>query len=248
MKTGKKPAQYDAKLLHLSDFESVKVPVIAPIGYGHYQKIKQNWGMLGNDRVGDCVLAGADHETMILTSITGKTASFTEGTAVSDYSAITGYNPRDPSTDQGTYMKDAMSYRRHTGILDSNNKRHKVGAYLALEPGNWTQLLQALYAFTVVGIGIEFPDSAMDQYFANKPWTVVKGSAVDRGHYIPVVGRPTSTYLEIVTWGRAMRMSETFYKKYNDESYVFISNEGLVNGISPEGYNLTDLNNILAAL
>lgn len=248
-KLGKAPAKYDPKLIHLSEFESAtKPPTIAPVGFGHYKTMSPDWGMLGNDNVGDCVFAGAAHETMLLTKLGGPAAVFNDKAVLSDYSAVTGYNPANPNSDQGTDMGQAMSYRRHTGVVDAYGKRHLVGAYLALEPGNWNQLLEALYAFEVVGIGIEFPGSAMDQFNANKPWTVVKGSSIEGGHYIPVVGRPTSTYAELVTWGRAIQMSKAFYQKYNDESYAFVSQEDLVAGKSAEGYNLTDLGSILKAL
>lgn len=247
-KTGKKPAQYDAKQIHLLDITPTIKPMTAPVGFSPFKLVKSAWGMLGNDRVGDCVFAGSAHETMVLTAIGGYQAAFNDSVVLSDYSYLTGYNPANPYSDQGTDMRQAMSYRRHTGVADSRGVRHKIGAYLALEPGNWTQLLQALYAFQVVGVGIEFPGSAMDQFNAKKPWTVVAGASNEGGHYIPVVGHSTTNYVELITWGRVTKMSKAFYQKYNDESYVFVSTEDLVGGKSPQGYDLNALTQIMAAL
>lgn len=250
LKLGKAPAKYDPKLIHLSQFETTTTPPKqAPIGFGHYKTISADWGMLGNDSLGDCVWAGSAHETMILTKLAGPVAVFSNASVISDYSACAGYNPANPNSDQGTDMGQAMSYRRNTGIADAYGKRHLVGAYMGLEPGNWTQLLEALYAFEVVGIGIEFPQSAMDQFNAGQPWSVVKGnSPIEGGHYIPVVGRPNLNYVEVVTWGTAIRMTKAFYQKYNDESYAFVSQEDLTNGKSIEGYDMTALSAILAKL
>jgi hypothetical protein len=68
--------------------------------------------MLGNDTVGDCVLAGGGHETMLWNREAGKTVPFTAANSIKDYSAITGYAPADPSSDKGTDMEIADAYNR----------------------------------------------------------------------------------------------------------------------------------------
>lgn len=195
--------------------------------------------MLGNDTVGDCVIAGAGHETIIWNKEASKTVQVTTQDSISDYSAITGYNPDDPSSDKGTDMQVAASYRRKTGITAQDGK-HKVMAYLSLEVGNETQLKQALSLFSAVGVGIQFPESAMTQFNDKKPWTVVKGSQIEGGHYIPAVGYDSS-YIYVVTWGQIQKMSWAFFSKYNDESLVYLSAEMLTNNKSLEGFNLTQL-------
>ena len=59
-----------------------------------------------------------------------RTVTFNNQSVLKDYSAVTGFNPNDPNTDQGTDMQVAASYRRKTGVLDAAGKRHKVIAYL----------------------------------------------------------------------------------------------------------------------
>jgi hypothetical protein len=88
----------------------------------------------------------------------------------------------------------------------------------------------------------------MDQFNHGKPWTVVKGSPNEGGHYIPVVGHPTLNYVYLVTWRRKIRLSKAFYQKYNDETFAFISPESLKNNKSPAGYDLVTLNEILGQL
>lgn len=247
MKLGKKPATHDPRDLQLAHYLDAAALPKRPKVFGHEQFVGADaWGMLGNDNYGDCVFAGAAHETMLWTAEVGQPAQFTDKAVLSDYSALTGFDPRDPDTDQGTDMREAANYRRSRGIIDAGGKRHKIGAYVALEPGNWQHLLDALYLFGAVGIGIEFPQSAMDQFNAGKPWTVVKRSPIEGGHYVPLVARRGDTRL--VTWGQTQRMSQAFYLQYCDEAYAYLSPDMLTGGKSPEGFDLAALTADLKAV
>lgn len=248
-KLGKKPASHDRRDLQLASFTYAKLPA-APVGFGLYTRFpKDGWGMLGNDQYGDCEWAEADHCVMGLNALASKQVAFTPSNTLSDYADCTGFKADDPSTDQGTDMHQSMAYRRKTGVVDSHGVRHKIGAYLSLEPGNWNQMLEALYAFRVVSIGIEFPEYAMDQFNAGRAWSVHSGSPQPtEGHAICVVGRPKTYDIYVVTWGQLQLMTKGFYAKYCDEAYAFISEEDLVEGKSPEGYDLSELTTILGEL
>jgi hypothetical protein len=246
LKLGKLPAVPGAVKLKLSTYlEKPQLPTPPP-EFGHDAQITA-WEMLGNDTVGDCVIAGALHETMLWTSIGSTVIPVSTDSALKNYSAITGFNPDDPSSDQGTDPAKAASYRRKTGIVDANGKHHKIGAYLALTPGDVQEHLTALYLFGAVGVGVEFPQSAMDQFNAGEPWDVVTGAKIEGGHYISAVARRNGM-LVIVTWGKEQPMTDAFLEKYNDESYAYISAEYLKSGQSPEGFNMRQLKADLAAV
>lgn len=244
-KLGKTPARKDAVKLKLSLF-GANLPK-PPATYGHYDLEAADWGMLGNDQYGDCVWAGAGHEYMLWNKEATKTVSFTADNVLAAYTAVTGFNPKKPDTDQGTDMELAAKYRRVTGVQDQTGTRHKVGAYLAIEANNRTQLKQAVSTFTAVGIGIQVPESAQTQFAAGKPWTVVKNSPIEGGHYVPVVGYD-SKYLYVVTWGQVQKMAWAFFDKYNDEGIAYLSDEMLTNGKTIDGLDLTSLNLILTEL
>lgn len=244
MKLGKLPARKDSIKLKLVDYLGALPP--APSKYSHTALETAPWEMLGNDQVGDCVLAGAGHETMLWNAEAKKTVTITTKNALSDYSAITGYNPNDPNSDQGTDMQVAASYRKKTGIIDAKGQRHKVGAYLAVTPSK-DLFKQSMYLFGTVGIGIEFPASAMTQFNQGKNWTIVKGSKIEGGHYIPAVGYD-SRYVYVITWGKLIKASWGFILKYTDESVVYLSSEFLTGGVSLEGFNLTQLQADLNAI
>jgi hypothetical protein len=263
-KLGKKDATYDKHDFMFAQFRTSEPLPAHPKHFGHEKLIKPKaWQMLGNGPdnsvspgfggAGDCVFAGGDHETMLWNSEVGKVTKFTGANAIRDYSAVTGYDPKAPldsdgnnPTDQGTNVRDALKYRQKTGLIDATGKRHKIGAYVSLELGNLDQLLEALYLFGVVGIGINFPDSAMDQFNSGKPWSVVPGPKPTEGHYIPLVAYRTN--LECVTWGRIQQITSQFYKKYCDEAWAILSPEMLKAGKSLEGFDLTELQDHLKAL
>jgi hypothetical protein len=249
MKYGKKPARINSVQLKLCDYFDHKIvlPKI-PAEFGH-DRLVTAYGMLGNDRVGDCVFAGAAHETMLWNREAGRTIAFSDDSVLSDYSAVTGFDPSqtDPvtgenPTDGGTDVQVAASYRRRIGVVDSAGVRHKIGGYVALTPGDPDQLAAAAYIFGAVGIGIRVPDYAQDEFEAGQPWDTRLGVPnIEGGHYIPIVGRRNGMF-DVVTWGRIQQMTVAFYRRFCDEAIVYLSTEFLsATGASPEGFNLAQL-------
>lgn len=239
LKLGKLPAVKNSVSLRFRDYLDLSTAPAVPTSVDH-ENLDIDWGMLGNDQYGDCVWAGAGHETMAWTKDGGKAVTVTEANALADYASCTGFNPNDPNSDQGTDMSVAAKYRQKHGVLDSTNTRHTVAAYLAITPGNREELKQAIYQFENVGIGINFPSSAMTQFNNGKPWTVVKSSSIEGGHYIPALGYD-SKYIYVITWGKVQKMAWAFFDKYCDEAIVYLSLDMLNGGKSLEGFNTTQL-------
>lgn len=247
LKLGKKEAVDRPKDFKFTAYRSTDIHV--PDLLGFINVFGGQWPMLGNDQYGDCVWAGGDHETQFLNwiglgahrAIKLPPVEFTDQNALSDY-ASTGFNPSDPATDQGTDVGQALEYRRNTGLVDAQGNRHKIGAYVRLTPGNLDHLHEALYLFEAVGIGIQFPDSAMDQFNSGQPWSPLNGSPIEGGHYVPVIAsKPGMLYC--VTWGKTQPMTEAFYTRYCDEAYGILSVEGLYRRaqVTYSGYNWSQL-------
>jgi hypothetical protein len=248
-KLGKTKARPGAVKFKLAKYAIKAELPTPPKVFGDQDLVTASWQVLGNDNYGDCVWAGAAHETMLWNKEANRVVSFTAKGVLSDYSKVTGFDPRDPEdTDKGTDMQVAASYRRKTGVLDARGKRHKIAAYLALKPGDVNELVLAMYLFGAVGIGIRFPDSAMTQFHQRKPWSVVPGPTPRDGHYIPGFGRDKKGNLVVVTWGRIQLMTPQFYKKYCDEVVAYISAEALTKGASRNGLKIDQLKADLRAL
>lgn len=246
LKLGKLPARpYPLKFSLSALVDPVNLPT-PPDSFGH-ETIIDNWGVLGNSDYGDCVIAGAAHETMLINKLVGNNIPFDDTCVLKDYTAITGFDPKDPATDQGTDVQDCAKYRRLTGMLDANGARHKIAMALALEKGNLTHLWQAAYLFDIVGIGIEFPSTAMDQFDKGKPWDVVANASIEGGHYVPFLGK-RGDLLYVVTWGKLQAMTIPFLEKYCDEAWTYLSQEAIVNEKSPDGFDYALLQQAMRAL
>jgi hypothetical protein len=111
LKLGKKPARPGAVKFKLANYLVKTQLPTPPKVFGHEDLIGPNWGMLGNDHYGDCVWAGAAHETMLWNKEGGRTVLFNNTDVLKDYSAVTGFNPNDPNTIKGQTCR----WRRHTG-------------------------------------------------------------------------------------------------------------------------------------
>jgi len=243
---GKKPARLGAVKFKLGNYVDLSKLPTPPAEFGHGFALS-DWGMLGNDNAGDCVFAGAAHETMLWRKEAHLYYHFDDKGVLGDYSALTGFNPADPNTDNGADMQQAAEYRRTTGIVDSLGWRHRVVAYMSLQVGNLSELYTAMYLFDSVGVGIRFPSSAMDQFNAGQPWSVVPGSPIEGGHYIPAVGRQGGM-IQTVTWGKLQLMTPEFYTAMCDEVIVYLTVENLLAGNTPEGFSLPTLLADLASL
>lgn len=244
-KLGKTPARKDSIALQFGNYVTKKLPA-PPVSAGHKDLMgTDNWGMLANDKYGDCVWAGAGHETLLWNREAGISLTIEDKDALDAYAAVTGFKPNDPSTDNGTDMQAAAKYRQDIGLTDLAGNVHKVAAYLALQSD--TDIKRAIYYFGAVGIGIKFPDYAMEQFKAGKDWEVKSHGKIEGGHYIPAISYDKN-WVYIVTWGKVVRASWGFIKKYMDEGVVYLSKEMLVGGKSPEGFDITTLQADLLAI
>lgn len=238
MKLGKLPARKDSVKLKLASYLTKNI--VPPIKYNHAALETSGWQMLGNDQYGDCVLAGAGHETMLWCAETKKDVTIMEANTLSDYSAITGFNPADPATDKGTDMQVAASYRRKTGIIDTHGLRHKVAAYLAIAINNKTEFKVAMSTLGLVGLGLQLPNSALKQFDAGSTWTVEKNKSIAGGHYVPIVGYDTQ-HVYLITWGKLIKASWEFILKFADEAIAYLSEEMLMGGVTIDGFNINQL-------
>jgi hypothetical protein len=249
LKLGKRPARPGAVSLKFADVFNIATLPVPPLVFGHESFIPGNsWGMLANDRWGDCVFAGAAHETMTFTAEgSDHPAIFTSAGVLSDYSAVTGFDPSNPASDQGTDVQAAAAYRQKMGVIDANGVRHKIDAYADIAVGNLDQLATAIYIFGAAGVGVALPSSAEDQFNQSRPWSIVSGDTNVGGHYVPFVGRNSAGNFIGVTWGRLQAAEPDWLKEYMDEGICYLSVEILkaTTKLSPEGYNLDALTQYL---
>jgi hypothetical protein len=246
-KTDPTPKDTDFQLKALETLGQPLPPAPARFGHGYAFK---DWHMFANDQYGDCVEADAAHATMLVNKLARKQVTIADENVLADYSSITGFNPNDPSTDQGTNMGEALSFRRHTGTLDAAGNRHKIGAYISIDPTDFDKIVQATYVFTVVSWGFQFPLTAFQQFDEHEPWDPVDmdGSTIAGGHDVPIVGRASTDVITCVTWGRKQTLTRRFVREYGDECYAIVFPEELRNGHTYRGYVISQLREWLGKL
>lgn len=219
---GKLPAQPARPHLDLSPVLDDHLALAAPPASSEFADPHITWDMLGNDTVGDCTCACVGHMISQLTWYgSGAEISPTTAQTIAFYSAISGYNPNDPSTDQGAYLQDVLAYWRKVGLIG-----HKIVAYAALKVSDQTQVKQGLILFGSVMVGMNFPDSAMTQFNAGQIWDVVRGARIEGGHCVMAVGYDAEG-VYIVTWGALTKVTWAFWKKYVDEGWVVLDTDGV---------------------
>lgn len=247
LKLGKLPATVDPRDFMFSELRT-DIPLPKhPKRFGRTNLPNQEWGMDGNDVAGCCVFSSAAHITRLWYADKGERVEFNAETVLSDYSALTGYDPDTGENDNGTNMRQMMNYWRKVGIVDIKGNRHKIGAYVALEPGNIEQALDAMYLFGAAKIGIAFTSAAMGQFNRHEVWDVVRSSPVEGGHDVPLVSK--YNYINCVTWGRAQGCTHRFIMRQTDEAYAILSPEMLNgDGVSPEFFDLPTLKKYLRAI
>lgn len=217
--TGKKPAQPARPQLRARGFLDTDL-LPDPPEVSDYLNRVPSWPMYGNDEWGDCVFAGiGHHEQQISLYGQGAEVRVTDSDVLGGYSQVTGFNPADPSTDQGTYVQDAMAWWRRTGIAG-----HRIVAYASIDPSDIRLVRQCVNLFGAVGVGFNFPESAWAQFADGRPWDVVPGARVVGGHYV-VVGAYGMDWWDDITWARRQRMTLNFWRAYVDEAWLVLDDE-----------------------
>ncbi|MFT8442176.1 MAG: hypothetical protein ABF780_05635 [Bifidobacterium aquikefiri] len=203
--------------------------------------------MFGNDTVGDCAIAGPAHETLFWEKHNGNAvANITTENVLQMYADVTGYDPKDPDSDQGSVVADVVAYRRTHGLVDADGKKHTIAVGLGLSLTR-DSVKQVINLFDACGLGIQVPSSLMDQTNNAQSegtlptWTVVDDSPIEGGHYVAALAYDKD-YVYVNSWGMVCRMSWQFFDQYADEAWAYLSQEDLNGqGISPDGFDLRQL-------
>ena len=249
-KLGKSKPRHDPRTFQLANYFGPKTAEAcppAPAVRDWTGKVRKPWGMLANDVIGDCTVAGAAHIIQAWTANEGpQEVTMTDAEVIGAYSKITGYNPNDPSTDQGAVLLDVLRYWRKTGIAG-----HRIMAFAAPEPGNKEHIRAALDLFGGLYIGLDLPVSAQAQRVWSVPPCGRRGPGVPGGWggHCVVAEAYDPQGLTVITWGEKKRMTWGFFQVYCDEAYAVLSEDWLkYDHRSPSGFDLAALQADLQAV
>jgi hypothetical protein len=229
MKLGKQPARHDDRTLDLARY-TASLPA-APSSFNVAPN--KAWPMYANDRIGDCTIAALGHQIEAWGA-----RSPSEQDVVAAYSAITGYDPADPSSDQGAVELDVLNYWRKTGVAGD-----RIVAYAKVNPLDASHVRSGCWLFGGLYIGLALPIAAQRQ----SVWHMASGPDAAPGswggHAVNVIGY-SSRGVYVVTWGAVKRMTWAFWRTYCDEAYALLS----ADWHSPQGLDLAQLQADLQAV
>jgi len=250
MKLGKLPKREDTRTLKLTKYLKVEELPAAPAAVDWTKAVPQ-YGMLLNDQLGDCVIAGMMHLAMgWVANAGGKIPVPTDQEVLAAYSAIGAYVPGDPSTDNGCNMLDALKYWKNTGI-QIQGAVSQIVAFAEVNLQNFAEVKAALWLFGGLFTGWALPESAENA----KTWNVTaslhgKGKPGSwGGHCAPLAADSSSGQFQAITWGELMPTTQNFVTDYCDEAYAVLSSEWIEqNGEAPCGFDLKALQQDLSEL
>ncbi len=245
MKLGKQAPRHDPRTLQFAAYVRPAQLPTPPPAVDYTKAVKGPWGMMANDKVGDCTSAAAGHLIMEWTADTDRQVDPTTKQVLEAYSAITGYDPATGSNDDGAVETDVLNHWRKTGVAG-----HQILAYAALEPGNTQHVRDAIDLFGGVYIGLALPVSAQRQNVWSVPPGGVHGDGKPGswgGHAVPVMAYDAHG-LTVITWGETKTMTWQFWSAYCDEAYAVLSMDFLEadptnphDPVAPSGFDLAAL-------
>lgn len=232
---------------HLGNYLTRQLPP-PPQSISYTAKATKALGeMYDNDTLGDCVIAGMAHVVGVLTGNSGtKPFIYTNTQIVDLYSAIGGYVPGQPSTDNGCDEQTALNYWENNGAPAGS---HRIAAWMAVNPADPEEFRTALWLFENLYFGMELPDKWISPFpsASGFTWDVAGNPDPDNGHCVVGVGYNPQG-VTICTWGMTGLLTDAAIAKYAAQSahgdlYTVVSMDALnkVTEKAPSGFDWSQL-------
>lgn len=242
MRLGRKAVKTDSRTLALAKYLKPSLPPPPPAKdwtNGH-----ANWGMMLNDQLGDCTIAGVGHAIQVWTVNNGGIVTVPDKVIESFYERWDGYVPGDPSTDNGGVELDVLADWRKTPVAG-----HTLLAFADPKVADLAEIRHAITLFGGVYIGLSLPVTAQKQ----DVWDVVKGGGANAkkgswGGHCVFVPKYDQTTFTCITWGQLKQMTVAFWNEYCDEAHALLGKNWLHAQGSPAGFDEAQLQADLAAI
>jgi hypothetical protein len=238
---GRKPRAFDPRVKRMGAvLASMPLPSV-PAEVNWTKGIK-NFGMMLNDRLGDCTCAAVFHARQIWTANTGVESTEPDAMVLKLYERACGYNPADPNTDGGGVEQHVLSYLYNTGIPLADGTVDKILGYVEVNHGNLPEMKIAINEFGLAYLGIAVPTSIYD---ANgtplSVWDYVPNAQIEGGHAIILVGYDAGGFT-FISWGQLFKMTWAFFANYCEEAYAIVDKNWIAKmGKTPLGLTTSQL-------
>jgi hypothetical protein len=199
-----------------------------------------------NDTLGDCVIAGMAHIEGVLSGNAGAEVLYTDQQITAAYSAIGGYVPGDPSTDDGCDEVTALNHWLNKGFL---NGAHKIAGWMTVDATNPYEYKAAMYLFENLLFGVDLPDEWITPMPSESGffWDDVGPADPNNGHAFVGVGWG-KTGVVIDSWGMTGYITDSAIQKYagyadGGNLYTVLSADGIARASAraPNGFDFAQL-------
>jgi hypothetical protein len=236
MRLGKKTRRYDRRTLRLARYLTPALPPPPP-AVTNSQSIT-NWGVMLNDKLGDCTIAGVAHAIQVWTLSKGNEVTVPDPTVLQYYEQWDGYDPSKPATDQGGVELDVLNSWRKEGFSG-----HPLLAFADPDPQDTLHVQQAIALFGGLYIGLSLPKSAQTQDLWDVD-TSPNGQPGSWGGHCVFVPDYDPNGLTCITWGAPKKMTWGFWGTYCDEAHALLSPDWQ----PPAGFDMAALQADLATV
>lgn len=242
MRLGRKAIKTDSRTLAMASYLKPGLPPPPPAA--DWTKGITSWGMMLNDTLGDCTIAGAAHAVQVWSANTGKMVTVPDTIIESYYQQWDGYVPGDPGTDNGGVELDVLNDWRRQGLAGN-----ALMAFADPKPAHLVEIRQSITLFGGVYIGLALPLSAQTQEI----WDVVSSDGDNAkpgswGGHCVFVPKYDEQGFTCITWGQLKTMTVAFWKEYCDEAHTLLCQDWITAKGSPAGFDQNQLQADLKAI
>ena len=238
LKLGRLPRRFDPRVPQMTDLMAVAPPAPPiPERAGYQWDLPEDLGMMLNDTLGDCTCAGFYHGLQIFSGLAQRSVyTAPDSDVLALYEGACGYNPQDPSTDQGGIEQNVLTYLLRTGAPMGSNPPHKISGFFEINVANHQDVCRAIYEAGVVYIGFNVPAYLMNDgppsVWAPSP---KEDNSIVGGHCV-VLGGYGPDHFNLISWGQKYRMTWGFWDQFVDEAYAIADPDWIeANGRTPLG-------------
>lgn len=234
LRLGKQDYKYDNRTLFMARFvlPDIRVPAKFDFDKGRSPFPVRMWG---NDAWGDCVIAGeANHLLRMERVEQRRTILLNDQDVIERYKSLSGAASPGDGNDNGLVILSAMqnwhNFGWMTGGIDrsGNHRNYSISAYGELEVNDRNQLRMASYALHGIHLGLMLPRAAQGMT-SEGVWHYEGQSGPEwqpgswGGHLVYSKAFDPES-LEILTWGRKVKVTNEFVEKYADEAWAVVDN------------------------
>ena len=214
---GKHPPKHDYRTLRLANYFTAQLPKV-PEKYDQLIRVYDKTGVSdpaklypidGNDRYGDCTIAGLAHAATTYHGLVEPKAH-----VMGEMAVVKLYFHLSGGVDSGLNMLDVLNYwRKHRVSGD------EIVGFAKIDPRHHDHVKQAIRLFGGVYLGFQVQQNCLKDFDAGRAWT--PGKLTQDGHAVYAVAYDAHE-LTVLTWGKTQKGSWAWWDECVDEAYAIL--------------------------